>query len=145
MSQENRNRLVPPKQAKTRRPRRFEWSEQFDIRLLAAPKSFKSRLLALHPQDEIEFTNVLKQAFPEIRFLPREYWTRYETDASGNREWVKRAPPLRVPYAGDLTSDDLHSLTGWLEPPNWQPIWRGPSKDQLYFIDNEPRLKFHYD
>jgi hypothetical protein len=113
--------------------------------------SSTQRAIAMTRKDCDDFSRLLLETFPNIRFLSRDYWEYFKDNT---RKWVYLAPPnLRVPYLSSLAADEARLFRIWLEPDGWQPEWEqrrafasirtdGPI---FYSIMNEPRLSFYFD
>lgn len=117
--------------------------------------------LFMMPADVAAFSDALKAAFPDIRFISREYWRQY-SDAKRCRadgresdrrhklglprlpfNWHMRDPtrePLR--YWDSLADPSERFYIAWIEPPGWKPVWTPPHTDGVRYVANAPRLWF---
>ena len=97
-------------------------------------------------EDVAAYERVLLEAFPDLRFLPRDYWKVVEKEAekSGGipRTWPVSLP---VPYRDHLQVDDQIFMMAWREPPGWTPIWGRRADSGVMVILNRPERHFFYD
>ena len=120
--------------------------------------------LCMTPADTAAFSNALRAAFPNIRFVSDEYWRhfvdqkRLKDDCWVHaRQWAARVEPtpVRYHYVRDLEGQSLHywdSLTdpaethyrAWIEPPGWRPQWKPADWQGVRELDNIPNLEFTY-
>lgn len=100
------------------------------------------RDLRLLPADEEEFSRLLREAFPEIRFLRYEYWRRR---IDGGQDQKLAPPNLKLHYYDSLAVPGEMMLRAWREPEKWKPVWTDePNRNGVYGIVNEPRHQFVY-
>lgn len=110
--------------------------------------------------DAFAFSEALREAFPRIRFLRKDYADKFidypawrlacrEADAAG-RMTPRRYDFARLPmnewpdYFPSLADVLERHFYVWVEPPNWRPRWRYSKRSDLLEIENIPRLRFTF-
>lgn len=117
--------------------------------------SFKTRhYVAMLPADEADFSTALRAAFPNIKFLPSEYYMRWDGEG---RTFFRKSSELDLTYLESLNAPQYSQLLAWLEPDGWTPIWYERVVDRplmdsslqeqnsFHLLRNEPRLQFRFD
>jgi hypothetical protein len=99
------------------------------------PRS-RIRNVALTARDLDDFSRLLRNRFPSIRFLPESYWNELSTPRR-----FKQPPNLTLNYLDSLSDPRTFVKTLWIEPPGWRPLWLGPDEKGKCWIGNEPHLK----
>lgn len=107
----------------------------------------KSRELRMHMKDAADFTVALRAAFPDIRFLADDY-----TGQKMAMRWPdgpsRTKPTAPLTYRTGLDDPLERRFWVWVEPPGWQPRWEHWANHEgrkIWRVENEPRLKFHFD
>jgi len=104
------------------------------------------RHLCLTEADVREFEGLLREKFPDIRFVRHDYWKK-RVDG----KIVPQAPPdLIVPYLDSLADPEEDHFEAWREPEGWEPEWwpeRIGSDGSLteWLIINRPQLRFTFE
>jgi len=112
------------------------------------------RRLQMSPVDLGRFEAALRDAFPRIRFIDRDYHRHWienvyrEVPGSKHPELVssRMRPPHGdpMPYLQNLAAGTPTMVVGWVEPPNWKPEWSArPLRENLYLLLNSPDLHFN--
>lgn len=104
------------------------------------------REYCLTTADVRAFEAMLRETFPDIRFVRKAHWYR-RVDG----KLVDQAPPnLVVPYVESLADPDEPDIEAWLEPEGWEPEWwpeyfGSNPRHCRWLIINRPRLRFSFD
>jgi len=123
--------------------------------------SFRTRFkiirnLYMSTADAVRFSVALRDAFPSIKFLKRDYEDHWlecvYRDPPPGEKWpelvsaqMRRPHGDSMPYLRSLGDCPGRPLLAWLEPPGWQPLWSDrPIHSEGYLILNEPELRFHF-
>ncbi|MEX0922536.1 MAG: hypothetical protein WDZ84_07155 [Rhodovibrionaceae bacterium] len=103
---------------------------------------WKIREFVFTPEDEQDFSDLLKETFPTIRFLDKDALGQRKHAASGSAQ-TDREPELR--YFDSLADPSESWFLCWLEPEGWQPKI-GPTRfaPKARCILNEPPLQFEF-
>ncbi len=127
-----------------------------------ARKSWNSKCryyVATTAKDAQDFSDALRAAYPDIRFLPEDYtekwseiwrWAPVITEMRNHDCWSFDPPLMRDPSGDTLIYYDFLAdprqlnFTAWVEPPGWQPVWVRDDERGYYFLDNEPKLCFQF-
>lgn len=122
------------------------WNRKIRDRVLASIEEApyqrqKDRYFVFTEDDERAFSDLLKEAFPTIRFYRDPLDSDQEELATAQREG--RTPRLRA--ADSLADPEVRSFHCWLEPEGWTPRieshWLRPNR---LVIRNLPHLSFTY-
>lgn len=139
--------MMPANVLRKATPEELEQQER-DVRARAAlqkwlgKRFWKIREFVFTPEDEQAFTDLLKETFPNIRFLDEDALGKRKHEASGEQVAAKE-PELR--YFDSLADPSNYTFTCWLEPEGWQPKI-GPTRfaPKARCILNEPPLQFEF-
>jgi len=103
----------------------------------------KQRYFCFVKEDEEAFVSALRQKWPGIRFMRRNYWD-YQDDS---REIGNAVADWRnFPRNPELTDADCSTVRAWVEPEDWQPVWSKKRNDSgIFGVENTPTLQFTYD
>ena len=139
--------ILPATVLRTLTPEEAKKSER-ELRAFAAlqkwrgKRFWKKREFVFTPEDEQAFTDLLKETFPNIRFLDQDALGEGKHQAYGERRSTTE-PELR--YFDSLADPSNHTFICWLEPKGWQPKI-GPTRfaPNSRCILNEPPLQFKF-
>lgn len=103
------------------------------------------RYLCLTKKDAHEFGEMLREKFPDIRFVRAPHWQKR---VGGKTIW-QEPPDLIFPYLDSLGDSEESNFEIWLEPEGWEPEWwpeRTGVKGRLtrWLVINRPRLRFDF-
>lgn len=105
-------------------------------------------------EDCIDFSRLLLETWPNIRFVPYEHWDQRDR-VSADRV-VESKDGYKLYYYDCLWSPPMTQFRVWLEPEGWKPKWRlrqlphspfdPPDKPARFLprLVNQPRLQFTY-
>lgn len=115
--------------------------------------------VATTAKDAQDFTDALRDAYPNIRFLPEDYtrkwsetwrWAPVLNEMRDHGYWSFYPPLMRDPSGDTLIYYDsladprqLH-YTAWVEPPGWRPEWAKDEERGSYHLVNKPKLWFEF-
>lgn len=102
----------------------------------------KSRKVVFTEDDERDYSELLLEAFPGIRFVSLDDVSDQKilsaADAVGR--------PLQLRYFDSLAEHRVYSFFCWLEPEGWEPeIAPDPLTPGKFQVVNLPRLRFSYE
>lgn len=103
-------------------------------------KRFRRREIVFTSADEQAFSIVLRETFPEMRFLDHVESKVSDYFAANPRR--KTMPTL--PYVDDLSEVSVGWRTGWLEPEGWKPEFAPIGFNGQRKLANPPRCAFRY-
>jgi hypothetical protein len=116
-------------------------------------------LVAMTRKDAANFSDSLKKAFPNIRFLPEEYsakwsetwrWAPVLSEMRYRGFYRFKPRMMRDPtgealiYYDSLADSRQFRYTAWVEPPGWEPEWAWDENSGIYVLVNKPKLFFEF-
>lgn len=102
----------------------------------------KRREVAMISQDAEAFSIALLEIWPDIKFLNNKTGQEIiERDG----KIVGRRPKKNLRYYSSLAEPEVFSFHVWREPEDWDPLWLGPNKYNVYELPNKPRFRFTYE
>ena len=101
------------------------------------------RHLCLTEADVREFEGLLREKFPDIRFVKWHHWHK----RVDGKTVAQEPPNLLVPYVDSLADPEERCLEAWREPAGWEPEWwpediGSDGRLSRWLIINRPRLRF---
>jgi len=101
----------------------------------------KRREVAMLSQDAEVFLQALLEIWPGIKFLnDRTGQEIIERDG----KIVGRRPKKNLEYYASLAEPDVFLFHVWRKPEDWDPLWLGPNKFNVYVLPNKPQFRFTY-
>ncbi len=105
----------------------------------------RQKQFILTDKDAEQFSQMLVEKFPTIRFVDNGEWSDHEFEPSRSRP----GDQLKVPYRPSLAGQ--RRLIAWLEPQHWEPLWLPRGSDKYYkgpkrfYIANQPDSSFYFE
>lgn len=131
---------------------------------MISPRRRTRHRIAMTLEDAFDFEVALKEAFPDIRFLRKDYgWKWYEGwkwrplailhnryQLLGPDELWMPSCTMRDPgnekllYRDTLTYPWESDFLIWREPPGWRPKWACIERNKNYELTNLPPCRFEF-
>jgi hypothetical protein len=127
------------------------------------PKFRRTHYLFMMRDEAHSFSQQLREALPNIRFVSHDYWkpfidwAAYEQDLAERERRGPENPPehhlvyrMRDPRGGPLHYWDSFgtaeedSFLAWLEPRGWKPRWTEPDDRGIRWLKNIPLHSFAF-